>query len=45
MNEELVTMLELYETDKKTKAQNEIDDSGSELSVDAFQPDPALGNA
>ena len=42
MNEELVTMLELYETDKKTKAQNEIDDSGSEQSVDASQPDPAL---
>ena len=45
MNEELVTMLELYETDKKTKAQNEIDDSGSEQSVDASQPDPALDKA
>ena len=42
MKEELVTMLELYETDKKTKAQIETDDSGSEQSVDASQPDPAL---
>ncbi|HAD35581.1 MAG TPA: hypothetical protein DCF72_01390, partial [Gammaproteobacteria bacterium] len=42
MNEALVTMLELYETDKKTKAQNETDDSGSAQSVDVSQSDPAL---
>ena len=37
-------MLELYETDQKTKAQNETDDSGSEHSGSASQQDPAFDN-